>query len=622
THSNFAKALINYVANWIKGIIYPTQPWEGEVGRFHTYASELIAKSKPSYPLWMKGWHFLKAVGTALKDTVRGIRNFGQQFTIYLRLDLQNDWASTKKLPELKDTFTLAEKQINWIQKEELKILKGLKQFTQQPVEHQHLKVLAEPDYHLSYGEEHDLFTAMVQGFGGFAGHFTHNLFTKDPVGALIFSSAFMVGGISIFFPLTAKTFFGSPFVNWFTEFSKLVGSGTTSQAFCGSLTFGQLWHSAYCGFSDGPSSEPLSVLTKVLEDPLTSAFLFTAAYGIGYALAHVPLIGEYIRAELGTSDILNYPVIGVKLGVGGILILVSHDIDEPQSIVIPYDSEQFSKILHHLDKDPIVMQEVGKMMRRLELVQWLAKNAPLLSKLEPDTQFEIERHIDDIFKGASEQAISLKKLIYPEKDRSVAYQSLTVPFGYIPALLRLGASFISSAIAWLMSNKLYTEPVSYAGGALLRKMAKDLSRIYTASSYSLQIAVNIVASPFKALLLIANMLIGRITAFAEVPSGHFLHKGFWFIHNIYCRIGEVLSFVRPQKSVVFANPVHTIFDVVQTMDVLMEGSYVRFGKSLAGEKKQELPVEAEQPGQYQKVFQPQPLAANENLDSAVCLGT
>ncbi|MBA2655677.1 MAG: hypothetical protein H0U70_01685 [Tatlockia sp.] len=604
THRNFGAAFIHYLANWFKGIIYPTQPWEGEGDTFKTYAAQLLAQSKPFYPMWMKGWHLLKTVGTILKDTVKGIRNFGKTFTLYLRLDMQNDWASSKKLPLAAETFAEANQQIALISSEELKILKGLEAYTSETFAENPQKILAQSDYHLSYGEEHDLLIAMVQGIGGFSGHFTHNLFTKDPVGALIFSSAFMVGGVSIFFPMTAKTFLGSQFVNGFNQFAGLVGSSTLSKAACGSLSLAQGVHLAW-GLTEGPSSEVLHAMQAIIEDPLSAAFLFSAAYGIGYALAHVPVLGDYIREELGSSDVLNYPVIGVKLGVGGVLVLVSNDSNEPISVEIPYNSEKLARILQHLQGDPLIMREVGLMMQRLEMVQWLAKHAPFLAKLNFNTQFDLERQIDTIF--TREQALSLKKLIYPEKDRSVAYQVLAVPFGYIPALVRLGASAIMSAVAWFINNPKPAEPVKQAAEALVRKMAKDITRIYNITANALYIAVNIAFSPFKTFALLTTMLIGRLSAFIELPTGHFMHKGFWFVHNIYCRIGEFLAATRPMKSVVFADPMHTINEVVQSIDCLVEESYAKINLGQVKKVRSQPEVLIEDAKRYQFSHKPKP---------------
>ncbi len=578
THRNFAAAFSNYIANWFKGIIYPTRPWEGEVGNFQLYASELIKKSKPDFPLWMKAWHFTKKVAIALKDIFTGIRNFGQQLTLYLKIDLQDDWASSKPLPAYKETMNAAHNQIRYIQTEEQKIKDQLGIFPLDAANDAEELKLAEADYHLSYGEEHDLLTAMVQGVGSFTGHFTHNLFAKDPVGALIYSSAFAVGGVSIFFPLIAKTFFGTQFVQGFKSVSELVGSTPLSEWVCGSLMLAQGSHMTY-GLMDGPSSGAVSVATTLLEDPVTSAFCFAAAYGIGYAIANVPGIGEYIKAELGSSDVLNYPVIGIKFGAGAILMLVSDENGKVHSVERPYDFEKLSKIWTFLQKDPVIMKAVGSMMQRLDMVQWLCKNASYLTKLEPDTQFEIERQIDEIF--PVEQAHSLKKLIHPEKDRSIAYQIFAVPLGYIPALFRVLFSLVLSSAAWINNNPRWKEPAKRAGEALLDKTAKDITRIFNVTSNALYVLVNLAASPFKTLALLATMLIGRTTAFANLPSGHFLHKGFAFIHDLYRKIGEALYPLRAMKSVVSADPLHTANEIFHSMDELIEGTYNRFNEKL-----------------------------------------
>lgn len=568
--------LWEYAKNWFKGLIFPTTPWEDDVFEgFSLFSHYLLSYARPDDPLWLKTWHFLKKIKNRLWDVVKGVYNFGCDFTLSIPKDLINDWEASKKMPCLTDTLKLASVEARFIAEKEEKILgRVLKKVHQQdlnrlPKGEEHR--LASVDYHLTAGEQQDTITALTQALGSFVGHFTHQVYSKDPVGSLLFTAAFAAGGFSVLFPGVAKTIFLKSYVSGFNDFAKLVGSSPISEALCGGLMQAQAAHLVWNAALEGPSSDLIHVARSLLDNPVPNAFGFAAAYGLGYALANIPIphFHEFIKEELGSSEILNYPVIGIKFGVGLIMLVLSGKAGEYLGIDIPYDGHEFQKIKRtRLNSSD--MYNMGLICQQFNLVQWLNAHASVLPKLSTKIKAQLNRQIDLFFEQHPERAISLKKLIYPEKTYSIAYQFFAVPLGYIPAVIRVFLSFFVSLFAWLNDNKIAHAPIKNATEALLRKAAKDCNRLFIACMNMVYIAANVLATPFKVVGFTLNLLVGRLAAFVDMHPGHLLHQGFAAIHRGYRWLAAFLTPVRAMKSVVFADPVHTIQEVTNTYESVL----------------------------------------------------
>lgn len=571
-HRNNGRYFLEYLKNWFTSIIFPTHPWdEGVSDDMHLFADDLKKHTRPHEPLWKKGLYFVLGICAGLQDIFLGLYNFGKDFVLDLPRALEEDIYSTQTLPPLQVTLDQAGANIHKINTLEKETLNALLEEIKSPAiaNIQSSTILAEADYHLTAGEEQDPLNALTHALGEFSGHFTHNLFAKDPVGALLFSTAVGVGGMCIFFPALTKSLVLDVYFKSFTSFSKLVGSTPFSEAFCAGLLQGQAAHLLWNGILEGPSSSAVSATAELLENPIPYAIGFAAAYGLGYLLANIPIPGlhELIEDELGESDILNYPVIGVKLGITSIKIIVSDKQENYRSIEIPLNSQKLT--LKYEDLGPEDMQAMGLMMKQLQLIQWLNSNASQLPKLDRKIQFDISRQIALVF--SQEQARSLNKLIYPEETKSIAYQFFAIPLGYVTAIMRLGFSMLVSSGAWLAENPHPAEPIKRASEALWQKIRKDLNRLNVVASNLLFTTVNLLASPFKALASIFSLLLSRIAAFFDYHPAHAVHQGFAAVHETYRDIGSFLSPDRAMKAVVSAHPVHTMNEVAHTYQELFK---------------------------------------------------
>lgn len=571
-----------YLWHLLQSALFKTQPYEQESwsnSEFSLHAKHLRDNySKPNYPSWYKAWQFSKQVGVGVKDIFLGVYNAVKALTVQLPDDLLNDWESTKPLASWKETSTKAEQELNAIQTAEELVIDEFK--TNNPIECESLKTLAKAEYSLTKGEENDILTAIVQGVNGFSSLFTHNLFAKDPVGSLLFSTAFAVGGASIFFPLTSKMLFGASYVNSFTAFSKLVGSTPLSQALCGGLLQAQAIHMPFNLITEGRHSALAHSAQKLVDDPLTLATGFGFSYGLGYLLANgflgykLPVLSELISHELGSSGLLNYPVIGVKLGVGCVYILVSDDNAQYYSLQLRHNNNEFIHCDINLanKEDSSLYQELLEKKQQVDLVVWLSTHASNLPKLPRDCKLALCRQIEKVFSADKNSVHSLQQLIYPKaENHSIAFQLIAIPLKYIPLVARFFLSFAMSAIAWLKNNPHAEKPITRAADDLFQNAAKDINRLVTVCSNALYGLVNGLASPFKALAYVGIMFIGRVAAFFDgVHIGSSLYQGLGWIHALYRKTGAALYPERTMKSVVTAHPAHTVNAVMESYETLV----------------------------------------------------
>lgn len=583
THRNVGRAIWEYATRWVTGIVYRTKAWhEGvtDTGNFELYANTLAEHTRTQDPLWMKGLYFLRDIVGGIKIIATGVYNAGMHLVFNLFEDIEKDWNSSLKLPTWEVLREKAEREIRAISIVEEKQLEDVfKEAKHEKIEDQlqgDLGTLAQVEYHLVSGEDRDVLTAVAQGVGGFIEHFTHELFAKDPVGGLFFTSGFVVGGACILFPDFTKTYFLPAYVKGFGSFAKLVGSSTSSQALCGGFMQAQAGPLVWNAITDGPNSKLAHGFMTFMANPIPTTIGFLAAYGVGYALANlpVPYLHELIKNELGSSEILNYPVIGIKFGIMSVMLVYADEANGYTTVEIPYvkiDKMVTRLISEKYEDDLETAAEKHKLHERFLLLRWLNSNASMLPKLNATTRFDLIRQIDKLFER--DEALSLHKLIIPEEERSIGYQLFAVPLGYIPAIFRLGSSVVSSALAFITENPNYWEPVKEASAELLRKMSKDINRLNVASGRFLRGITSFVVSNFKALFLVTNMLIERIAAFDDdYRPGHSMYKDIAYpFHAIYSAIGEFFYPVRAMKSVVSADPSATAHAMLSSYEGLMK---------------------------------------------------
>lgn len=557
-----------------------TKPWEEESWEnkdFHLFASTLRQQARPDEPFWSKPLQFLKLLSNVVRDLLFGIRNIGEELVIKMPCNLLNDWEATKPLDDYRLALAEAEKEIVAIRSIETDRLQTVLDACDYTVAaknealHHPLAVLP---YHLSPGEQNDILTACVRGIDAFAGLFTHNIYAKDPVGGLLFTAGYAVGAMTIFFPAVSTAVLGATYVHCFTVFSATMGSSKLALFIAGGSTQAELIASLWDTVMHGPSSIAVNTFEQVVEDPVTVAAYLAAAYGIGYLLANgvagfkIPGLSEMLKEDLGAVPEMGYPIIGAKVGVSFYEALITEENQPFQ----PPDFHCSGKELNDHEKQGLLHQ---KTIERFGFAIWLSANAMVLPKLKIRTLGKIERHIDTLY--TKEEADSLKKLLYPEKERSIAFQLFSIPLTYMPAILRLAVAFLFSAAAWLNEHPYPEAAVKQAGRALTKKTLKDLNRLIILSNATIYLIYNLFAALTKSTAFMLNMAIGRLFSIFGFSPGHSIHKAFSFSHVFFKNLGEFFYPVRMTKSVVTAEPAHTIKE--------MEYSYKKLLKSLQVKK-------------------------------------
>ncbi|KTC77105.1 hypothetical protein [Legionella brunensis] len=573
-HRNFkaaVKANVFFIFNIFKGIFTYTHPWEEEAWdnkSFHLVAAELRSKASPNEPLLFKPIKFFKIIINSIKDCFKGIRNFGTEL-FRTPEEIFNDWKATKILRDYDVVIKKAETEILFIEKEEEERLKHLLSSFSLPEMSPAMSKLAKADYHLTAGEQNDILTVMVRGFDGFSSVFTHNIYAKDPVAGLVFTAAYAAGAAAIFYPAVGSAVFGSSYVNWFSNFSYGMGAGKFAAAIGGGSTQAQAFATAWDTLMHGPNGLGVTVATQIAEDPLTYASYFVVAYTLGYVLVNgvngheIPGLSAILKEDLGTTPEASYPFIGGKFAIASYELLHRKPSECHQPLKINFDGTEVAEYPQSSYK------EYDKTIAQFRLAFWLSMHASTLPKLSPTMLYELERHIDKLF--PPEKAASLKKILYPEKEPSIGFQIFSIPLTYVPAILRLALAFVVSPIAWFMGNPFPAQSIKNAGSDLLAKVRKDLTRILIVGSQLTHVFFKLASSLVKAFAFTVNMIIGRVTGVLDKYPAHSMHKTFAFIHSWFRSVGELLYPARATKSVISADPAHTIREMEHSYQTVLD---------------------------------------------------
>ncbi|ASQ46899.1 hypothetical protein [Legionella clemsonensis] len=574
-HRNFGSAIKSaafFVVNIFKGMLTYTHPWEEEAWenqQFHLIAKILREKASLNEPLLLKPIKFIKALMYALKDCFRGIRNLGTDLFHIPEL-IFDDWKASKPLKDFDTVIKDAEKSLAWINEKEAERLQYiLGSFSSLKNDAKPVSLLAKTDYPLTAGEQNDILTAMVRGFDGFVSVFTHNIYAKDPVAGLIFTTAYAAGAAVIFYPALSSVVFGTGYVNWLTNFSYSMGSGKLAAALAGGSTQAQVFATGWDTAIHGPNGAGVTVAMQIAEDPLTYGSYFALAYGLGYVLVNginghkIPVLSDILHEDLGSTPEASYPFIGGKFALAGYELFHRDSKEELHPVHIKFNGTE------HKDYPKYLIKSNEQVITRFLFARWLAIHAETLPKLESTILFEIERHLDRLF--SAEDAASLKKILYPEKEPTIAFQLFSIPLTYIPAICRFCFAFILSPLAWYMGNPEPAQPIKRASSDLYAKISKDLNRLLIAGSQLMYGCFKVLASPIKALAFTTNMLISRIAALADWLPAHSIHQYFARIHSFFNNLGEWMYPARATKSVIFAHPVHTIKAVEHSYKRMLE---------------------------------------------------
>lgn len=573
THKNataLIKSLSYFIVNMIKGLFIPTHSWEEETWenkKFHLNAIQLRTHLKPMKPLWGKAAYFMLQMGYALTDIFKGIHDFSAKMIIKMPKNIKNDWISTLSAPSLDEIVTIATTEIMAIElKERHRLVKLLHTIKNIPIQNQTQPIskLASVKYELTANEQDDLLNAMVRGLSSFASFFTHHVYAKDPMGGMCFSTAYLAGIGMIYMPVLSASIFGSNLVNSFSNVAYAMASSPLGAAIAGGSTLAEGASVAWDGVVHGPSGIAMNQFYQLGEDPLTVGSYFIAAYTLGYVLANgilghsIPWLSELLKEDLGTEPSIGYPLIGAKVALMLNETLTTHS-------TIPYEKSIFKE----LDTpSPISNPTDEKIIKQFKLAFWLSTYAPMLPKLDPKTQFALTQRIEQLF--TKEESASLKKLIYPEKHSSIAFQMVAIPLAYIPAVLRFIISFFISLYAWINNNPYPLESIKSAGDSLLEKAKRDLIRVIFFVTHLFYLGYILMTPIIKMLSHIILILVGRIAGLFEVSPGHDGYKLFGLAHNFMRNVGEFFFPVNVIKCTTFAHPTDTLIKVKNSYVNLM----------------------------------------------------
>lgn len=573
THRNFGmflKSIGYYIYNTVAGIFVPTTPWqeqEWENPKFHLVATDLQLLATPNEPLWKKIAKAFQFVGQMIKDTFHGVRDFGTGVALNLPSDLRNDWASVKNPASLSTTLTalnLQIQEINSIEGERLNSVLTEEQKEWLVQEHKpSTGKFATIDYSLSSTEYNDLLNSLTKNLYDITSVFTHNVYSKDPIGGLIFSAAFIAGAGAIWAPTATSAILGQSYVHWFSTYSSFFGDTKLLAALGAGSTQAQVAGIATDVLFNGPKSSIVTTAAQVIDNPLLVGAAVAATYGVGYLLVNgiagqtIPFLSEYLRESLGSVPETGYPVVGAKA-----LLIMAEGFAMPQDTVTN-DSEHSPAFKQLAISDLDVLDDE---MKRIVFASWLSQNRTQLTKLDRQQSFALSQQMDALF--TPEQSKSLKKLLYPEKSSSIIFQLITIPLSYIPALLRIVFSFALTIAALASNQDRPFQPIKRAFTDLWDKIKIDLTRIVTAVSTLLYLAYSVVATLIKTVALAATLIVGRLAAIFDLKPAHGIYQGFAHIHVLSRNIGEIFFPTRVMKDVTVAHPSHTIKEV--------ESSYAR----------------------------------------------
>ncbi|MGQ3889428.1 hypothetical protein ACQUW5_10395 [Legionella sp. CNM-1927-20] len=590
THRNFKAFIISFayfIGNIFKSFILPVKPWEEETWKdknFHLAAAELREYAKPDEPMWYKfGWS-AKKVGEAFMDLFKGVFSVGGKLFHQISFGIRDDWYLTEKLEELPATLEKVQNEIDTIAEQEqnlltktLRTIKDKLKENGKDIEESNAKDVSEYPlaiipYHLTPGDQNDILTSMVRGINGFANVFTHNIFAKDPVAGLAFLSTYAIGGAVIFFPTLCKAFLPSAYINWFSHASYCMGHSKEAAVIAGGSTQAQFGSSVMDLVAHGPTSSTMQVISDIAENPITVAAGCVIAYSLGYYLVNgvkghtIPFVSDFFKSDLGSVPETGYPLIGAKVGISAYEAFHTPENNPYITIRLTYNHDEVNEKTEEYKIE--LTKEDLHIRKQMFITTWLVENANHLPKLKSKTLITLARQIDEAF--PENEAAALKKLLYPEKTHSIAYQLIAIPTSYIPALLRVLINIVMSFGALAVGKPNPWSPVKHAFKDLRIKATTDLTRLINTGAELVKLIYTGVASIFKVLAFVGGMAISRIAGLAGMSPGHHFHRGVGKIHNFFRSLGEFLYPARAVKNVVVAHPTSVINKVEDSYTKLL----------------------------------------------------
>jgi hypothetical protein len=582
----YLKKLVHGLWTMAKSIVKKTRPWEKE---FDCAAVTLREHAKPNDPLWFKPVIIWRIFKRNFKDAFKGLGLWIHSLFVDVPSNIRNDWAASDPVRDRKgiviDDEVLikkAEKKLRKIQAEEMKDLIKLLQSTFQTKLNSDIapadRHLVHVDYHLTPGEQNDLLSAAGRGINEFIHFVSHNIFAKDPVAGAVYTSAYFLGAMAVIAPQLLASI--EPYVKVSQAIGQAMGSSEVSAAIASAVTQAQLGAAVWNAGVHGPKSWLAQFTGEVLTDPVSASAYALIAFSIGYLLANgiagqtIPGLSHFLQQDLGSTPEFSYPFITFKLYLLVNELLHSHESDPFKQIQLEVEEA--------LRKNPL-LNDKYKEIQKFHLVAWLSTHQADIPKLKPDMLFNIERIIRKLF--TKEESDSLCKILYPEKQPSIAIQILAIPLNYIPAVARWIFSPFESAAAWFLGRKEWWIPMRNATTALFGLAWRDLTRLIVFTKEIVSAVSTIIATPIK---LIANLLllpISRGLALCGVNIGHDTHVAMGHVHvGIFRKVAQFFNPGRALKSVQVAHPNHMVR--------VIESSYAKRLETLLKESPEQSGVE------------------------------
>lgn len=364
----------------------------------------------------------------------------------------------------------------------------------------------AEASFHLEQGYPGGPVGLAFEGLDGFIRIFSEN-FAKTPFGAAVYGTGYVLTGGSVCLP-NVFAFLGPAFASWAQALGSSIASGGVSSAIASAALAGQFGLAVVDVIERGPSSGAIKAIHFMLDDPLSIGLGLSAAWLAGHVLT---LTIPSLEHDLGTNKDIG------KLTLGGkSMVLLSEAIEKAHQnpgnkIEFMVDNQKLELSVKKLSEEQQAVKETLKKQLQKEQIQvadWLNKHKHRLSMLDDDAKHDWIYYLEQTF--GEKIAASLKKYFYPEAADRFIVQVLRMPLSYIPAIIRVAASFVSSILT------KSTLPMQIAWQALRHKMLKDLAQLLTVAEIIVRLMGRISVVP-EVLTSVIIGPVGRIFALAGI---------------------------------------------------------------------------------------------------------
>jgi hypothetical protein len=564
--SSFFKSIRNYFINIMVGVFFETYPQEIESWdnrEFHLSSRDLLAYASPIQPLWKKPVNFIIKLSHAIKDVFYGVGDLPGDLVIRMPDKIIEDWESTKKTPARGNLINLINKEIETIATSERKILKDfLAECGTQYEENETNGITkqATTEYKLAPLVINDPLNSIGRGLNSFANLFFHGIYDMDPTAALVFTGVYSLGMSAILFPKYTSSLVGSNYINHFNQMAYSMAHSKYRAAIAGSSVQAQVAASLWDGLEHGPSGKIINGLHRLGEDPLTYGAYFIAAYSLGYVLVNgvaghrIPGVSRLIQKDLGTIPELSYPILGAKVAILAHEVLGADNRENALPSTHP---------VRHVSADSTLENE------KIALIVWLCKQAQHLPNVDPVKLFHLANHLDKIF--TPQESASLKRILYPEKKQSIAFQIFANPLSYISAVLRIIVAFILFLYALKNRKPHPVMPLVRAFSDICNKLKNDALKIYLAIGELCYLCFNIADSFVKIFAALTLLIVGRIAGLFNGSLAHRVSKTFSAVHVFFHSILSSFYPAQYEEELATAHPNHTVKKIEESYAKLVK---------------------------------------------------